>query len=89
MLPGDPVTKSYPHDFTKVEKTKITIYLFQVNYLNIYPVMAGKHEMISSEATIPIRVLVRNDMSMITNSTPKNSFVANNWIEEVLNYYRE
>lgn len=45
--------------------------------------------MISSEATIPARVLVRNDMSMIKNSTPKNSFVANNWIEEVLNYYRE
>lgn len=56
--------------------------------MNIYRVMAGKHEMISSKATIPVRVLVRNDTKIIRNSTLKNSFAANNWIEEVLNYHR-
>ena len=50
-----------------------------------YPIMTGKHEMIRSKASIPVQILVRDDADIIRNSAFKNSFIANNWMEEVLN----
>ena len=49
-----------------------------------YPVMAGKHEMVSPITSIPIRVFMGNNLDIISNSSTQNSFVSNHWMKQVL-----
>lgn len=52
--------------------------------MRIYPIMTRKHEMISSETSVPVRIFRRYCVDIITHYTFQNGLVTDNRMEEVL-----
>ena len=51
--------------------------------------MAREHEMVSSEASIPIRILARDGSNIINDSALKDGLVAHGWIKQVLDDHHD
>lgn len=54
--------------------------------MHAYPIMAREHEMISTKASIPERMLVGNDVNIIHNSTSNCMNLMGTWHVQVLHH---